>query len=992
MNNRCYRIIFNAARGLLMVVAEIAGSGRAGRAAGRGAVAGQATAGRRCRLTRLATGLLLALGAIQPLQAAIVADSSALGNQQPVVVSTANGLPQVNIQTPNADGVSRNQYQQFDIGANGAILNNGARNSNTSLAGMVAANPLLAQGAAQVILNEVNSRTPAQLNGTLEVAGQRAEVVIASPAGIQCSSCGFINASGTTLVAGQAVFNQGQLQGYAVQDGLIQIDGAGLNASQSDYTRLIARAVKVNAKLLAGAALQVTTGRNRTDRQGQVRATESGAGDESAPQFALDVAAMGGMYAGKILLTGTQAGVGVRNAGEIGATAGELALNVNGDLVNTGVLSAAGDSQLQLAALDNRGRVQAGGMLHGQLQGALSNQGTLQAEGDLQLAASEVDNRGRLQAGQGLQLHSDGRLSNQQQLLAGADMALSEASIENHASGVLAAGVDSQGNLSQRGNLQLDSRGAVRLAGQQLAHDNLQVKAAALDMQGSHSTAGRLSLQSEADLNLSSATLTAEGQLSLHSGGSLITRQGTVTGGMLSLQAERLDNQGGRLQQTGQADLDLAFDAGIDNRQGLIASNGAGLRLAANQIDNRDGQLSHAGQGRLQLTTERFLGAGGSLVSNGQLQLDGGDYDFSASQIRAADMAATVRNLELQQARVTQWGQGQLQLTVAGTLGNRDAQLVGRQLKLQAAQIDNTGGEITATDGLQLTATQQLDNQQGRLISGGDLLLSTPRLNNQAGVLSASRQAQLTVSDTLNRQGQLLAGQWLQLAGQRLSGDGQLLSDGDLTLELQHDFHNDQRLQAAGDLTVHTLGALSNQGTMQAGGRLSLDSESLENGAAAELSGHQTLVKVSGLLSNQGLIDGSETWLTAETLDNGGLGRIYGDRLAIAAKRLSNHADAAGLHAGVIAGREQLDIGAEQIENLDQGLLYSGGDLAIGGELDSQHRATGQAKRLVNRGATVESQGAMTLNIADIQNVNAGLQTQVVEVSRTSGSPSGLAR
>ena len=137
--------------------------------------------------------------------AQIRSDPSAPRNQRPTVLLAPNGVPVVNIQTPSAAGVSRNTYSQFDVKPNGAILNNSRTDTSTQLGGWVQANPWLATGSARVILNEINSSNPSHLNGWVEVAGSRAQVVVANPAGISCNGCGFINASKTTLATGTPI-------------------------------------------------------------------------------------------------------------------------------------------------------------------------------------------------------------------------------------------------------------------------------------------------------------------------------------------------------------------------------------------------------------------------------------------------------------------------------------------------------------------------------------------------------------------------------------------------------------------------------------------------------------------------------------------------------------------------------------------------------------------------------------------------------------------
>ena len=265
--------------------------------------------------------------------AQIRSDPSAPGNQRPTVLLAPNGVPLVNIQTPSAAGVSRNTYSQFDVQPNGAILNNSRTDTATQLGGWVQANPWLATGSARVILNEVNSNNPSNLNGWVEVAGSRAQVVVANPAGISCNGCGFINASTTTLATGTPIVHKGSLESYHIPAGQLRIEGLGLDARETNVITILARSAEVNAAIWA-QRLKVITGKNdvSVDANGEVttitpvlpppliitpipgsypgRSTGS-----PPPAFALDTAYLGGMYAGHIFIVGTEHGLGIRSSG-----------------------------------------------------------------------------------------------------------------------------------------------------------------------------------------------------------------------------------------------------------------------------------------------------------------------------------------------------------------------------------------------------------------------------------------------------------------------------------------------------------------------------------------------------------------------------------------------------------------------------------------------------------------------------------------------------
>jgi filamentous hemagglutinin len=305
--------------------------------------------------------------------AQIRSDPSAPGNQRPTVLLAPNGVPLVNIQTPSAAGVSRNTYSQFDVQPNGAILNNSRTDTATQLGGWVQANPWLATGSARVILNEVNSNNPSNLNGWVEVAGSRAQVVVANPAGISCNGCGFVNSTTTTLATGTPIVHKGSLESYHIPAGQLRIEGLGLDARETNVITILARSAEVNAAIWA-QRLKVITGKNdvSVDANGEVttitpvlpppliitpipgsypgRSTGS-----PPPAFALDTAYLGGMYAGHIFIVGTEHGLGTRNLGTFRANQ-EFIFNANGWLDVKGSISAP-KLTVESEQLTNRGLI-----------------------------------------------------------------------------------------------------------------------------------------------------------------------------------------------------------------------------------------------------------------------------------------------------------------------------------------------------------------------------------------------------------------------------------------------------------------------------------------------------------------------------------------------------------------------------------------------------------------------------------------------------------
>ena len=198
----------------------------------------------------------------------VVPAQGALG---PKTEEARNGMTVVNINTPNDKGLSHNQYDAFNVDHKGLILNNANRPVNTELAGYIMGNPNLVGPTANAILNEVTGTGATSMNGALEVAGNKAHVIIANPNGISVNNGTFINANSATLTTGNPIINNGSITGYQVQQGSITVGEKGLNASKTARTDMLAEAVQLNGKVWAKDA-QVVTGKNTVsvDSSGKV--------------------------------------------------------------------------------------------------------------------------------------------------------------------------------------------------------------------------------------------------------------------------------------------------------------------------------------------------------------------------------------------------------------------------------------------------------------------------------------------------------------------------------------------------------------------------------------------------------------------------------------------------------------------------------------------------------------------------------------------------
>ncbi|WP_447610686.1 hemagglutinin repeat-containing protein [Stenotrophomonas maltophilia] len=964
----------------------------------------------------------------------------------------ANGVPVIQINRPNAGGVSHNRFQDYNVGREGQILNNSASTVQTQLGGYIQGNGNLQPGqSARLILNEVTSTNASRLQGHIEVAGRSAAVIVANPNGITCDGCGFINTTRGTLTTGTPVFgNDGSLSAFRVSRGTIRLEGNGLDAGNLEGVDLLARAVQLNAGLWA-RQVNVVTGANQIDAQ--TLATQAITGEGERPQFGLDVAALGGMYAGKIRLVGTEAGVGVRSTGQMVADAGDF------------ILTQAGDVRLS-------GRTAAAGRLQIETDGDLKADGTQYAQGDLQIRARQASLAGSTSAGAALavranqnldlagsaqaaqmQLDAGGTLTLADTVKSAGSIALAAAQVQNRAQVTAGAGLavradtlaqdkgarlgaqvlDVQARQVDNAGLLLGNQGvrmqAAQLhnAGQLYSDADVELDAASIDNEGIIGAGANLRAAADRITQLKGAELSAGGLLKVQARQQLDNAGRILSEQALELSAGGVDNQGtlearqatltvDRLRNSGTLQavdlLALKSNARIDNDTTGSIQGGKGLQVDADVLDNA-GIIGSAADARLSVAT---LDNRNRLEAGGTLTLQGGVLHQQAAatalaRVLAVDVqkvindgrlhgqqAMDLRTTELSNSGVI-YGRDRSQLRTT-TLDNAGVIASDGALDVRTDALHNrAGGNLSSAQSLQLDAVT-LDNA-GNVFAKGALTAKADVIDNR-GDLYGAGDVDVTVRDSLDNQGSLVAGQTLQVRGRTLRSEGELGSErGNVQLSSDQALVLGGRTLAAGTLTAHAGGSLEQSGKVfaQQGVVLSADAGVTLKGtidSAADLQvrsdgdlDNEAALFANGALSLQAAqalrtaadVQARTVTLQAAQASNRGRVLASGD-IELRAGQIDNSGViVAGLLADGKVGstgsvtldaRQQLRNGGQinaghQIHLLGDSLLLEGGQVWSGGTLLAQARS-GEWR---NIGGSLAAIGLLDLRATDLLR-NAG--------------------
>ena len=935
MNKRHYKVIFSRVLNQLVVVSELAKS--QGKAQSENVSSEQEKTGlfsTALSLNPIHFSLMLALGfvflspSVHAEDMAIRADKSAPGNQQPTVLQTGNGLPQVNIQTPSAGGVSRNQYSQFDVAEKGAVLNNARKAAQTQMAGWVQGNPNLARGEAKVILNEVNSANPSRLKGYVEVAGKKADVVIANPSGIQCDGCGVINAGRTTLTTGKADVENGELKGYRVKGGKVTVGQKGMDNSQSDYTDIIAEKAEIKGGVWSKKGIKVTTGKNNVDRTNDsvvyvgdkntdnTDRTSDTQGENQS--YSVDVSQLGGMYAEKIHLVDNGQGLGVRNAGHIGAAAGEVKIDSQGKIINSGTISSTQQAELSAKkTIENTGKIET-------KQGNVS----LRSQANVAQHGSIVSRQG------GISVQAKDKVTQTGETVVKGNVAYQAKNIEASKGALIAAGVTAQettqgetrsldSQSAQGASITLSAENFVSSKAQHLASGQINAKAGTLDLSESQSTADSIAFQSTySPLNLKQATLYSEENTTLISPDAILAENTNLNAGHFSIDTAQLNNKKSSWVQRGKEAFSLNLKKGLDNTEGKIAAEGL-ISIQSPLIQNNQGVIWSNQGVKLNTNAGHIESQSGYLFGKNSL-------DISTS-----------------------------------TLNNQKGEMLGGQVLLTAQQVNNEDGKLIAGNRADLSVNQ-FNNQHGIVYSQGELSLKTENLHNQDGIISSVSRAILLANDLNNLKGVIQGESDLTIQTQNLNN-----TQGDISAKTaaisSAAINNAQGVISSQDLTLSGTN-LNNKGGIVQSVNSTLNLTALDNQAEGDKG---SLVSATNrLVLNVTNVNNKNTKAKQDTPTQG----IQTANLVMDAEHIENQSG--GIYAGKSANitvnqsldnqkGEILSTGRVDIVNPDLTLVVNN---ALG-TIESVIGTTLQAKTLVDEGS-ISTKGDLGIELNDSFTLN----------------------
>jgi filamentous hemagglutinin len=732
-------------------------------------------------------------------QLIFLSTSSALAAELPItpdgstntkIDRAANNVPIVNIARPNAGGLSHNKFHDYNVNQSGLILNNAIGSKNgvvqTQIGGLINDNANLAKsGAASVILNEVTSNNISHINGYTEIAGKKADLVLANPNGFVMNGAGFINVSRFSAVVGSSnQFNPNPNDltfrlsdnAYAITHGFLPkltIMGTGIYLENVTSTDLVANVMNIVAPIYGGDNdISLRTGDASFNYLTKtVTSDNTTPGNNLPDEVAIDASALGKIQAGRIFIVATKEGFGIKYSGDLLASRAGITIDNQGNIDYNNALSEVGNIEVtsQKGSITQSGISQtknAGDDLTLNAFGDITNYGQFLSGGDIDIdsgttfnnqsadlnladndftiSAVNFTNLGQISANRDLSITATNSLTNSAQLVGGRNLTLTAPQITNNDSIYAGNKINITATNYLTNNKDIISLGMAN-------DDGITINAKTLNNNKRIAAKNNININSNVlNNNTSNSSILALNNINLN--------------------ATSIDNRNASIQAANNLTL---------RNLALNASDIAALFLVTNQATN-------------------ITNTGGNFYAGSLLDFDLGNADYTIlGSLQAAG------NIKIKAVNVT--NQTNLQAKAAIEIIATDKFVNG------VLSGDNSNNKIAAGTALSITAANLLSNY-GTLSSNTDLTLTSTssNINNNvnAEIIGGTGRLTLSAKNGTVYQNSLHS----------------IVANGDYSLDVT-DFVNTGRVDVAGNLTLNVANNLTNAATamIYAGGNMELN-------------------------------------------------------------------------------------------------------------------------------------------------------------------------
>ncbi|WP_339009185.1 hemagglutinin repeat-containing protein [Fusobacterium animalis] len=811
------------------------------------------------RLKKLVAIFMLFLHIIS-LADGIVPDNAASRNLQ--IDKAANGVPLVNIETPDNNGTSHNVYKDYNVDSRGAILNNAKDLTNSQLGGLIYGNPNLQNSnEASTIINEVSGVNRSRIEGYQEIAGKRANYILANPNGIYINGAGFINTGNVTLTTGRGnnLLNP--------EKGMIEVAGKGLDLRNINKAELIARVAELSAPVYGGEEVNLKLGSKN-----------------NKPEYALDARALGSIYAGRINIIVNEDGVGVKTQAPMYATKGDVVISSRGKVylkdtqakgdikissTETEIdnkLLAENKINIENKKLLNKGQIIAnkdvtikGNVENNKLiftnnnlyiEGNLKNTADIQTKNNIKINGKNTENTGLIVADRKININSD-NINNINKLVAKDTLDINNKILTN-------SGKIYSGNETKIVNQKINNLGDITSSG--------KIDINSTDIESNN-------ILANGDISINTKELKSKGKIYSDKNVSLISNNienNELTAKNLKIVTDKLNNNT-KIATT--ANMDITAKNLVN--KGMIYSTGKN-DLKVTDLRNNGNILS---VGNINISQNKNLINSGKIQSNEDMVINSKDIknnkEFIAKNINIEtgklentdkliatnDMVVNsgiLNNSSLVQA---------LKMTLIGdtitnngnVLGVNDISIKNKNLKNDGSLVNN--GRIQATNILELNIkdiennniifskdsninSQSLKNKN-EIVSTGKAVINSDSLENDntKGVIFSKDELNIT-SNKIDLTRNIGAGKLLKLTTNKLERPDSYITGSDLDITINGDYTNNREL--IGKNLKLTANNLENNSIMASAGNTELKgNNSFKNNANSLLYGRE-LVKLEG--------------------------------------------------------------------------------------------------------------------------------------------------